>query len=106
MTKREQIVKLAATGKSTREIAVVVYGRNANIEVKMAYVRTALRQRTDGSLSKHDKTYLRRKFGGRTMKQTFRNRWAMDPKFRASHKRAMERWNAKRASSAGVTTQL
>ena len=56
-TKSAQIMALHKQGKTTREIALKIYGAGCDVRVKMAYVRVVVNQRKGSGMSKHDKAY-------------------------------------------------
>ena len=97
---------LHAQGKTTRQIAEAVYGKDCDVSVKMAYVRTVVFQRKGGSRSPHDDAWLLRKFGGKTVAEAYRNRWKQDPTYRERHARNVLAYIERKASGAGPATQV
>jgi hypothetical protein len=81
MTKSKQIMRLGAAGRTTKQIACEVYGLSeytpsAELKSRMAYVRTALRQRRGKGVSDNDRAYLIRRFGGTSTADAWRRRAA------------------------------
>ena len=85
MTKAERIRKLDNGKRSTSKIAEM-------IGCLPSYVRS-VRQRARGfaGYAPADLNYLKRKFGGETPQEAWRNRYKHDVKFRAIHARSMAR---------------
>lgn len=55
------------------------------------YVRTVARQRRGKGVGPHDHAWLMRKWGGTSVAEAWRNRWRVDPKYRAARKRYLAR---------------
>ena len=60
-TKAAAIMALAGEGKTTREIAIAVYGPRCNVRTKAAYVRVVLRQRKGRGESDVDRRHVAKK---------------------------------------------
>ena len=96
MTKAQQILALNAEGHTTRVIAGIVYGLNddapiADWDRRMAYVRVVLRQRREGTgASIYDRRYWDAR--GRDRQ---RERYHIDPDFRAQKVRSARVWRSK-----------
>lgn len=89
-TKAARIMALHATGLSTREIAIQVYGEDCDVPLKMAYVRVVVNQRKGRGASKHDLAYQKSPRGAFLRNGYRRKRYAADPEYRAvcaSHNR-------------------
>ncbi len=93
-TKAQQIMDLHKQGKTTRQIAEAVYGKqpdHAAWDRKQAYVRVVVRQREGFGRSEHDRKYMNN--GGRDMQNSSRrDRYARDPAFREHRLEQHKRW--------------
>ena len=103
-TKAQMIMDLHAKGKTTRQIALAIYGPMAGkvLQTKMAYVRVVCRQRGGSGRSDTDRKYL--DGGGRARAAARINvRYRTDPEFRALALARTATWQrsnrAKRAAS-------
>ena len=61
LSKSAQIMALHKAGKTTRAIALAVYGKHCDVRTKMAYVRVVKNQRKGSGMSATDRSYLERK---------------------------------------------
>ena len=78
MTRAEQIQALNDGKRSTRQIALAVYGDSPKLTTRMAYVRVVMRQRCGKSycMSIHDRRYQQSDHGREANRKKSR-RWAM-----------------------------
>ena len=93
-SKKDLILALHAKGKTTRQIALDVYGRKlgrAEIRVKSAYVRVVLNQRKGGGCSEYDRRYMENS-GRDRQKIRHQERYATDPGYRARHRASASAW--------------
>ena len=84
MTKVARIMAMHKRGKTTKEIAIEVYGKAS--ESATAYVRVVTRQRKGTAYSPADTKYLTKRYGGTTGSEAWRNRYWNDPEFRERRK--------------------
>lgn len=103
MTKSAQIMALHKRGKTTREIAMAVYGLAPDptrqvIDRKMAYVRVVLRQRKGQGTSPANTRYLISK-GYKKTWQRNKERYHNDPAYRAKYRSRQRRRYAARVDS-------
>lgn len=86
MTKSARIMALAAQGKTTREIAQIVWATQTPTQANLSYVRVVRDQRKGTKPSKHDIAYVkatverRRKYA----REWARDRYQTDPIWRAA----------------------
>lgn len=101
MSKAARIRALYAEGKTTAEIARVVFKTGNPSKSNLAYVRTAGRQRHDGSASAADLRYRSTNWPAiRAKMYLWRDR---NPE---RWKAAQRRWYAKRVASATTANQI
>ena len=91
MTLAAQIMKLHASGRSTREIALAVYGEAG--KSRMAYVRVVARQRKGKGASDIDKRYCRSAHGRKALRTYRRNRYWSDGEYRERSIARATKWN-------------
>ena len=105
-TKKDRILALHKEGKTTREIAEVVYklrkgAPQKEADKRMAYIRVVLNQRKGGSYSDADRRYMDN--GGREVRNLRKQeRYATDRVFRAKADAASLKWFKKRYHSDAV----
>ena len=93
MTKADRIRELEKMGCTTREIADVV-------GCLPSYVRVVTRQRNGtGGYSKHDINYLMARYGGTSLEEALRNRYAT-PEFRERHLAAVRKYDRRKRAEA------
>jgi hypothetical protein len=114
MSKASQIRSLLAQGgKTTRQIACIVFSTEKPTAANLAYVRVSGRQRGDGAMSKHDIAYaikiagsLKAFYDAQNQKTKERRaaywkaRWRDDPSYRAYKLNWQRRSRAKKALTA------
>jgi hypothetical protein len=106
MTKAKRIRDLYATGKTTRQVACIVWDTKAPTKANLAYCRTAGRQRLPGKpghTSVADRRYLRKRYGTRSLVEAWRlrqrERYA-DPVRYAAFLKTQRLWRKRRSLEA------
>ena len=99
MTLSRQILELGSMGRSTREIASIIYGipvaqNSKAMNSAMAFVRVALRQRQGGRASETDRRYRQSDGCVKRRRARHRARMATDPNYRADKAAYAKKWFA------------